>query len=224
MDYLPCIELTSPRDAEPAAAVIWLHGLGADGNDFVPVVPHLQLPAEPGVRFVFPNAPAIPVTINNGYIMPAWYDIRMMDIDRHVDEEQLRDSARKVHDLIDREIARGIDASRIVLAGFSQGGAVAYEAALTYGAALGGVVALSTYFPTADSVVFDPAQAALPILVCHGSRDPVVPEALGKQAVQALQRLGLQPDYKSFPMEHAVCMEEITAIGAFLRGLWEGPQ
>lgn len=219
MDYLPCIEITSPRDAEPDSAVIWLHGLGADGNDFVPVIPELQLPAGIGVHFVFPNAPAMPVTINNGYVMPAWYDIQMLDIDRHVDEDQLRDSARKIHDLIDREVARGIEASRIVLAGFSQGGAVAYEAALTYGSALGGVVALSTYFPTAASVAFNPVQASLPLLVCHGSRDPVVPEALGKQAVEALQQFGLQADYKSYPMEHAVCMEEIAAIGAFLRDI-----
>ncbi|CAG0904561.1 unnamed protein product, partial [Cyprideis torosa] len=130
MDYLPAIEYeTAPA---PTAAVIWLHGLGADGNDFRPIVPELKLPAEPGIRFIFPHAPSIPVTVNNGYVMPAWYDILEMVIDRKVDAAQLNASAAKITALIDREIERGIASERIVIAGFSQGGAVAYQTALSY--------------------------------------------------------------------------------------------
>lgn len=219
MEYLPAIELEAPSGAEVNAAVIWLHGLGADGNDFVPIIPELKLSGEFGVRFVFPNAPSIPVTINNGFVMPAWYDIKAMDVDRHVDREQLLGSARRTQDLIDREIERGIDPSRIVLAGFSQGGAVVYEAALTYGQSLAGLIALSTYLPTADSLQVNKAQQQLPILVAHGDRDPVVPEALGKQAVAALQGKGLAVEYRSYPMEHAVCPSEIGDIASFLQQL-----
>ena len=217
MEYLPAIELEAPSGAEVNAAVIWLHGLGADGNDFVPIIPELKLSGEFGVRFVFPNAPSIPVTINNGFVMPAWYDIKAMDVDRHVDREQLLDSARRTQDLIDREIERGIDPSRIVLAGFSQGGAVVYEAALTYGKPLAGLIALSTYLPTADTLQVNAAQQQLPILVAHGDRDPVVPDALGKQAVAALQGKGLTAEYRSYPMEHAVCLPEIGDIASFLQ-------
>lgn len=217
MEYLPAIELEVPPATEVNAAVIWLHGLGADGNDFVPIIPELKLTGEFGVRFVFPNAPSIPVTINNGFIMPAWYDIKAMDVDRHVDREQLLASARRTQDLVDREIERGISPSRIVLAGFSQGGAVVYEAALTYGQTLAGLIALSTYMPTADSLQVNGVQQQLPILVAHGDRDPVVPEALGKQAVAALQDKGLAADYRSYPMEHAVCPAEIADIAAFLQ-------
>jgi len=216
MEYLPAVELEAPADTEVDAAVIWLHGLGADGNDFVPIVPELQLSGDFGVRFVFPHAPSLPVTINNGVVMPAWYDIKAMDVDRHVDREQLLASARRAQDLVDREVARGIAPARIVLAGFSQGGAVAYEAALTYAESLAGLVALSTYMPTSDSLQVHAAQRELPILVGHGDRDPVVPDALGKHAVSALQDKGLEADYRSYPMEHAVCMPEIHDIGAFL--------
>lgn len=217
MEYLPAVELEAPDGAAVNAAVIWLHGLGADGNDFVPIIPELRLSGKFGVRFVFPHAPAIPVTINNGFIMPAWYDIKAIDVDRHVDREQLLASARRAQDLIDREVERGIAPSRIVLAGFSQGGAVAYEAALTYGESLAGLIALSTYLPTADSLEVHPRQQNLPVLVCHGDRDPVVPESLGKQAVTALAAKEVRADYRSYPMEHAVCPAEIADIAGFLR-------
>ncbi|CAG0907965.1 unnamed protein product [Cyprideis torosa] len=142
MNYLPAIEYeTAPA---PTASVIWLHGLGADGNDFRPIVPELKLPAEPGIRFIFPHAPSIPVTVNNGYVMPAWYDILEMDIDRKVDAEQLNASADKITALIDREIERGIASERIVIAGFSQGGAVAYQTALSYPKPLAGRKAVKT--------------------------------------------------------------------------------
>jgi phospholipase/carboxylesterase len=217
MDYLPTLEIEAPKGVPVNAAVIWLHGLGADGSDFAPVVSQLDLAAEYGIRFVFPHAPSIPVTINNGYVMPAWYDIKLLDLDRSIDAEQLLDSARKTQDLINREIERGIDPGRIVLAGFSQGGAVVYEAALTFAKPLAGLITLSTYLPTADTLALDERHKALDVLVCHGSHDPVVPEALGRKALADLQKWGLQPEYKTYPMEHSVCLEEITDIAAFLR-------
>ncbi len=217
MDYLPTLEIEAPKGAEVNAAVIWLHGLGADGNDFAPVVSQLDLAADYGIRFVFPHAPSIPVTINNGYVMPAWYDIKRLDLERSIDADQLLESARKTQDLIKREIDRGIDPSRIVLAGFSQGGAVVYEAALTFAQPLAGLLTLSTYLPTTETLAFDAQHKDLDVLVCHGTRDPVVPEALGRKAVADLEGFGLKPVYKTYPMEHAVCLEEITDIAAFLR-------
>lgn len=217
MEYLPAVEMDWPPESEATAAVIWLHGLGADGNDFAPIVPQLGLSHSTGVHFVFPHAPSISVTINNGFVMPAWYDIKQMDVDRHVDDEQLRQSAQWVHDLIDREIERGVEPDRIIVAGFSQGGAVAFEAALTYPKTLAGILALSTYFPTAGSIQINPVQNTLPILICHGTHDPVVPEALGRKSVATLQNLGFEPEYESYPMEHAVCPQEISDIGTWMR-------
>ena len=217
MEYLPAVEIESPGDVSVDAAVIWLHGLGADGNDFAPIVPQLGLPNSFGIRFVFPHAPSIPVTINNGFVMPAWYDIKQLDVDRHVDEGQLKQSAQWVHDLIDREIERGVPAERIIVAGFSQGGAVAFEAGLTYPQTLAGIMALSTYFATAASIEINPVQNTLPILICHGSYDPVVPEALGRKSVATLQNLGFNPEYESYPMEHAVCPDEIRLMGEWMR-------
>ena len=215
--YLPAVELEWPVGAEVNASVIWLHGLGADGNDFAPLARQLDLPIPMGVRFVFPHAPSIPVTINNGYVMPAWYDILSMDGSRHVDVSQIEHSAGRVHDLIEREIERGVQASRILLAGFSQGGAVAYQAALTFPDRLAGIVALSTYFPTEHSIKVDQVQTNLPILICHGSLDPVVAEALGLAAKEALERRNFQPEYKSYVMEHQVCPEEVTDINEFFK-------
>lgn len=215
--YLPAVELEWPTGSEVSASVIWLHGLGADGNDFAPLVRQLDLPAPLGVRFVFPHAPSIPVTINNGYVMPAWYDILSLDGSRHIDTAQIEHSADRVHDLIKREIERGVDASRILLAGFSQGGAVAYQAALTYPDRLAGIVALSTYFPTAESIKIDQVQAKLPILICHGSLDQVVAETLGLAAKEGLERRNFQPEYKSYPMEHQVCSEEVADINDFFK-------
>ncbi len=215
MPYLAAIEI---EPAQPAtAAIIWLHGLGADGHDFAPIVPELRLPKHLAVRFIFPHAPSIPVTINNGWVMPAWYDILAMDIDRKVDEVQLRASASAIHQLIEREIERGIDSRRILLAGFSQGGAVNYEAALSYDKPLGGLLALSTYFATASSVQPHPANRQLPIQVYHGSLDPVVPPALGQNSLTSLRAMGYQPDFQSYPMEHALCPEQISHIGSWIR-------
>lgn len=217
MPLLPCIDIEPKSPA--TASVILLHGLGADGNDFVPMVSELHLPATMALRFVFPNAPAIPVTINGGFTMPAWYDITEIDIDRKIDSTQLIDSAEKVRLLIDREIDRGIPSHRIVLAGFSQGGAVAYQCALTYMQPLAGLLCMSTYFATRESITPNSANKSLPVLICHGSQDPVVPERLGREARQQLTAMGYQVEYQSYPMDHAVCAREITDISRWLQQL-----
>jgi phospholipase/carboxylesterase len=169
------------------------------------------------VRFVFPHAPKMPVTINNGYVMPAWYDILEMSIDRRVDVAQLTRSAEAVHALIEREVARGIDSRRIVLAGFSQGGAVILHAALTCTRPLAGAMSLSSYFPTAQLLSQTAVNATLPVLVCHGSYDPVVPEELGRRAQKALQQLGHPVQWQGYPMEHSVCLEQLRDISAWLQ-------
>jgi phospholipase/carboxylesterase len=216
MELLPAIEMDSPNGAAVNASIIWLHGLGADGSDFAPLVPQLNLPDSFGIRFIFPHAPSIPVSINNGLVMPAWYDIKEMNIDRHVDEEQLQQSAASVHALIDREIERGVNSSRIIVAGFSQGGAVSFEAGLTYPKPLAGIMALSTYFATADSIKVNPIQRGMPILVCHGSMDPVVAEALGQKSVATLKNLGFEPEYNSYPMEHSLCPPQVVDIADWI--------
>lgn len=215
MQDLKKIEIeTNPN---PTACVIWLHGLGASGHDFEPVVPELGLPADAAVRFIFPHAPNLPVTINGGMSMPAWYDIKAMDIDRIVDTEQLMASSDAVARLVDQEIERGVKSEKIVIAGFSQGGAVAYELGLSYPKRLAGIIALSTYFATAASVKVSEANRGIPINVYHGTRDPMVPESLGRMSVEKLTELGFSPSYQSYPMEHSVCMEEVVDIGEFLR-------
>jgi len=201
----------------PTAAVIWLHGLGASGHDFEPVVPELGLPEDTAVRFIFPHAPNLPVTINGGMSMPAWYDIKAMDIDRVVDTEQLRASADAVAKLVEQQKHKGIPPERIIIAGFSQGGAVAYELGLSYPERFGGVLALSTYFATADTVERSEANADVPISVYHGTFDPMVPESLGVRSVETLKEMGYDPSYRTFPMEHSVCLEEIQDIGRFIR-------
>ena len=223
MPYLPAVEKLSASHATPDAAVIWLHGLGADGHDFAGIVPELRLPSSLSVRFVMPHAPSIPVTINQGFVMPAWYDILEMDIGRRVDTAQLIRSAEAVHALIAREIERGVDSRRIVLAGFSQGGAVILQAALTCPFPLAGAISLSSYFPTAAEMRPSPANAALPVLVCHGRFDPVVQETLGVKAVEDLKALGHPVDYRQYPMEHSVCLEEIRDISAWLQARWVTP-
>ena len=219
MSDLPVVEVLSNESAETNACIIWLHGLGADGNDFAPIVPQLNLPTGYAVRFVFPTAPSIPVTINSGWVMPAWYDILRLDNIRSLDEDGLRASAAKVQALIRRELGRGLASERIILAGFSQGGAVCFEAGLSFDGRLGGVMALSTYFPTAASVAMHPAQQGIPILVCHGLMDPMVPEALGQDSLDSLRQLGLSPEYHSYPMAHEVCQPEIDRIGRWIRSV-----
>ena len=215
MTYLPCVTI-EPQHRDADAAIIWLHGLGANGHDFEPIVPELRLPSSVAARFIFPHAPEIPVTVNGGMRMPAWYDIKAMDLDRVVDETQLMDSANKTIALIEREIARGIDSTRIIVAGFSQGGAVAYHAALTYDKPLGGLLALSTYFATPNATHLSPANQSLPVQICHGSADPMVPEQLGQKAAAQLQQMGLSPAYQTYPMGHEVCLPQIHDIAGFI--------
>jgi len=215
MQLLPHIEIESRSPAD--ASVIWLHGLGADGHDFEPIVPELGLPADAAIRFIFPHAPSIPVTVNAGYVMPAWYDILDISIDRKVDVAQLMRSAEAIQMLVDREVERGVDSTRIVVAGFSQGGAVATQAALTYPARLAGLLGLSTYFATADSIRPNPVNAGLPVKICHGTDDPMVPESIGRKGYEKLREMGYEAEYRTYPIEHSVCQEEIADIALWLR-------
>jgi phospholipase/carboxylesterase len=205
--------------APATAAVIWLHGLGADGNDFVPVVEELRLPPSLAIRFVFPHARQRPVTINNGFVMRAWYDIKGGPRGFEEDEAGIRESENVVRGYIEREIAAGIAADRIVIAGFSQGGAIALQTALRYPKRLAGIMALSTYLPLRDSLAAEaaPANRDLPILICHGMRDGVLPAALGSASRDLLLGLGYPVEWRSYPMEHSVCMEEIADISAWLQ-------
>lgn len=204
-------EPSNPADA----VIIWLHGLGASGNDFVPMVEHLQF-AHTNLRFLFPNAPQLAVTINQGMVMPAWYDITDISIDRTIDSQQLRASAAEIHALIDEQIAQGIDSQRIIIAGFSQGGAVGYECALTYPKPLGGLMAHSTYFATAADITINEANANLPLLIQHGTQDPVVPEALGRKAAEELQGRGFTVTYQTYPMPHSLCLEQVQDMRQWL--------
>lgn len=209
--------ILEPRGGKTADACVFiLHGLGADGRDFEPLVPALTLPEDAGVRFILPHAPRLPVTINGGMVMPAWYDLKEMSLDRRVDEPQLRASAERIQALVREQIETGIDSRRIILAGFSQGGAVAYQAALSFEAPLGGLLAMSTYFATADDIRLAEANRGLPIEVHHGSFDPVVPEALGKAGFEAVESLGYPARYRQYPMAHAVCPQQVADIGRWL--------
>lgn len=209
--------IIEPRSGRPADACVFiLHGLGADGRDFEPLVPALPLKEALNVRFVLPHAPRLPVTINGGMVMPAWYDIHEMSLDRRVDTAQLVASAERIQALVQEQIDHGIDSRRIILAGFSQGGAVAYQAALSFDAPLGGLLAMSTYFATAETIELAEANRELPIEIHHGSFDPVVPETLGKAAYQRLHELGYSVHYQSYPMAHAVCPQQIGDVASWL--------
>lgn len=217
MPLLPAIELTTGHD--PKTAVIWMHGLGADGHDFVPIVKELALPDDFPVRFVFPNAPMRPVTINGGHVMRAWYDIALDGLDRRADATGIRESQGAIERLIERERTRGVEARRIVLAGFSQGGAIALQTALRHRERLAGVLALSTYLPLAETLASEAAQANadLPIFMAHGSQDQVIPLSMAKDSEAKLKAAGYRIEFHTYPMPHSVCMEEIAAIGHWLR-------
>jgi len=201
----------------PAAAVIWLHGLGADGHDFEPIVPEFGLPASKAVRFVFPNAPLRPVTINMGMRMRAWYDIFQLGGGTE-DEAGIRDSQGLLESLISREVARGIAHDRIVLAGFSQGGAIALQTGLRHAQRLAGMLALSTYLPLSGTLEKERAAAnrGLPIFMAHGQYDDMIPIGRAAQSRDALQALGYALEWREYPMPHSVCPEEIADIAAFL--------
>ena len=203
--------------ARPDAAVIWLHGLGADGHDFEPIVPELRLPAALQLRFIFPHASVRPVTINQGMRMRAWYDIFQFGPGRE-DEAGIGESARAVLQLIDEQIKRGINSRRIVLAGFSQGGAIALHTALRYSSPLAGVLALSTYLPLAVSLQDELKEAnrQVPIFIAHGTYDDVIPLQRAEQSRKALGDAGFSVKWRTYPMAHSVCAEEIADIASFL--------
>jgi phospholipase/carboxylesterase len=219
MEYLPCVEKLNQPQLPVTASVIWLHGLGADGHDFAPLVPELRLPNDISVRFIFPHAPQIPVTINAGYVMPAWYDILEMNLERKVDEQQLIASAEAVQQLVEREIARGVASEKIILVGFSQGGAVAYHAGLTYEKSLAGLLILSSYFATHTSASIHSANQKTPILIQHGNRDPIVNEVLGQRAYRYLRDSGCTVNYESYAMEHTVCMEQVESMSKWIQSV-----
>jgi phospholipase/carboxylesterase len=214
---LDAIELQTRPD--PDATVVVLHGLGADGYDFVPIVKELETLGVPPARFVFPHAPTMPVTINGGYVMRAWYDILGTDLVRREDEAGLRSSQAAIEALLGREMARGIAPGRIVLAGFSQGGAVTLQVGLRQTEPLAGLVVLSSYLPLAAQAAAErhDGSRSVPIFMAHGTQDPVVPLARGTAARDQLQQLGYAVEWHEYPMPHSVCAEEVEAIAAFLR-------
>ncbi len=214
-EYLSCVEIEPATEAR--AAIIWLHGLGADGNDFVPIIPLLNLPAELAIRYVLPHAPAMAVTVNNGATMPAWYDVMDFDAERKYNHEDLLKSGAAVQALIDREVERGVASERIMLIGFSQGGAVNFQAGLTYEKKLAGMLALSTYFPSARTVTPAPANTKLPIAIFHGSMDPLLPISLARSSRRQLEHMGLTPEFRTYNMGHEVCGEEIIDIAAYIK-------
>jgi phospholipase/carboxylesterase len=218
-ELLPCIELET--GAHPSAAVIWLHGLGADGNDFVPIVEELPLPAGLEVRFVFPHAPVRPVTVNAGFPMRAWYDITGVDLANRADMDGVRTSQAQLGALIERELARGIKASRLIVAGFSQGGAIALYAGLRHPQRLAGIIALSTYLVGTDDLAAEASATNrdVPIFMAHGTDDPVVRLEWGEAARQALTASGYAVEWHTYRMDHAVVWDEIAAVGRFLSGV-----
>ena len=213
---LPCVEIESAP--QPTAAVIWLHGLGADGHDFASLVPELDLSGCPPIRFVFPHAPSMPVTVNGGYVMPAWYDILGPNLISQQDAAGIQASERAIVALIAHEVARGIPADRIVLAGFSQGCAMALHTGLRLPQHLAGIMALSGYLPLADRLAAErhPANAQTPIFMAHGTQDPVVVIARGEASRDALAALGQPVAWHSYPMPHSLHPQEIADISAFL--------
>jgi phospholipase/carboxylesterase len=216
-ELLQCVEVqTSPS---PGATVILLHGLGADGYDFVPVVRELETHGAPSARYVFPHAPTMPVTINGGYVMRAWYDILGTDLVRREDERGIRASQGMVEALIEREVARGVARSRIVLAGFSQGGAITLHTGLRQPQPLAGLIALSCYLPLAESFSKEAAAASkgVPVFLAHGTQDPVVPLARGAASRDALKAAGYAVEWHDYPMPHSVSAEEISDIAAFMQ-------
>ncbi len=214
---LDTIELESGPN--PSAAIIWMHGLGADANDFVPIAKELELSGCPDIRFVFPNAPTMPVTINNGYVMRSWYDILGSDLARREDEAGLRASQASVEQLVAREISRGIPAARIILAGFSQGCAMTLQTGLRYPQKLGGLLCLSGYLPLRDLVAAERSVANqdTPIFQAHGRGDQMIQIQRAEQSRDLLAAMGYKVEWHEYMMQHSVCQEEIDDIGPWLR-------
>jgi len=215
-----CVEIETA--ANPRHAVIWLHGLGADGHDFEPIVPQLVRPEWPPLRFVFPHAPVRPISLNGGLPMRAWYDIAGFDLAQKQDETGIRASIDAVERLIAREVERGVPIANIVLTGFSQGGAMALAAGLRHAHALAAIVALSAYLPMAEVTAGErsDANAATPIFMAHGAFDPVVPQYLGERSRDKLREWGYAVDWHSYPMAHQVCPQEIADLADFVEARW----
>jgi phospholipase/carboxylesterase len=220
---LPHVELVT--GAQPKGSVIWLHGLGADGWDFVPLVREMQLPDELPLRFIFPHAPEQPVTINNGYVMPAWYDIAMAELERKPDEAGIRSSQKQIEAFIANEISRGIDSKNIILAGFSQGGAITLQTGLRSKHELGGLVVLSSYLALAESLRAEAtlANQRVPIFMAHGSQDPVVPLALAETSARTLKAHQYDVSLKTYPMPHSLCSEEVMELRDWLVARFKSP-
>jgi len=219
MPLLECVVVETSPSVD--SAVIWLHGLGSDGYDFQPIVKSLALPDELGVRFIFPHSPIRPVTINGGMEMRAWYDILEMSIERKVDMENIEESCAQINDLVDAQIALGIPSERIVLAGFSQGGVIAYQLGLKINKKIAGIMALSTYLVEGDSVLEakDSVNGETSILIHHGTMDPVVPPSLGNSARDTLLNKSYPVTFKDYSMQHSVCPEQIVDISNWLKKL-----
>jgi phospholipase/carboxylesterase len=203
----------------PSGCVIWLHGLGADGYDFVPIVKELEQLGLPSTRFVFPHAPKIPVSINGGYVMRAWYDIRNVDLQRQEDETGVRQSQATLESLIEDQIALGFKPGQIVLAGFSQGGAIVYQTGVRTAHKLAGLIALSTYLPCEGSLnaELNSNNTDTPVLAAHGEQDNIVLMERGEKAVKLLRNKGFSVDWHTYPMAHSVCGEEVVEIADFLK-------
>ncbi len=226
MGVVDTVEIETGQ-GEPVGSVIWLHGLGADGHDFEPIVQELRLPARLSLRFVFPHAPVRPVTINAGMSMRAWYDILTLDRGGPTDDAGVRDSAAILDSLIERELSRGVTANKIVVAGFSQGGAIALHAGLRSKQKLAGLMALSSYLPITDSFVDEVVNSAesghtdLPIFMAHGSLDPMLPMALGRESADLLIANGFNVEWHDYPIAHSVCAEEIDDMRTWLLSVYE---
>jgi phospholipase/carboxylesterase len=210
---------------EPTAkhthSIIWLHGLGADGHDFEPIVPVLGLARQNGVRFIFPNAPVQPITVNGGMRMPAWYDVKVMDLKQRQDFDGIQESAELITGYINAEIERGIDSENIILAGFSQGGAMALHVGLRFASTLAGILAISTYLPLEQSLSAEAAEAnkTTPILMCHGNADPVIPIRHGMSSAQYLKDLGYKVEWREYDIEHSVALQELVDIGIWIKSV-----
>ena len=210
------VEIDQPQADK---CVIWLHGLGANGHDFESIIPELNLPDGHNIRFIFPHAPELPVTVNAGMVMPAWFDVYSMSFINREDEQGIHHSASQLTQLIEHENKRGIDSDKIVLAGFSQGGAIALHTALRHPEPLAGVMALSSYLPLVKQFYNERHQANqhIPIMMCHGSNDPVVPFNLGDDSRYFLEQAGYTVDWYSYPMQHSVCLEQINDISHWIQ-------
>ena len=218
MQHLETVEVTTGES--PSGSVIWLHGLGADGHDFEPIVPELRLPGDLSLRFVFPHAPVRPVTLNGGMPMRAWYDILSLDAEGRADAAGVMESTASIEALIERENERGIDSGRIVVAGFSQGGAIAINTVLRAPAKFAGLMALSTYIVLPEAVDSGRGDRSLPVFMAHGSFDPVLPCAWGRASAEKLEASGFRVEWHEYPMPHAVCPQEIADISRWLSSVF----